>query len=42
MRIIYIMFEAACIYLLQRVLYKKYWNKFLDSAIAWMEQKVFL
>ncbi|KAI4451478.1 hypothetical protein C823_006037 [Eubacterium plexicaudatum ASF492] len=26
------MFEAACIYLLQRVLYKKYWNKMISTS----------
>ncbi|MDE6889647.1 MAG: DUF58 domain-containing protein [Eubacterium sp.] len=41
MQIIYIAIGAACIYLLQRVLYAKFWNKNLTVAIRFSQDAIY-
>ncbi len=40
MRIIYIVFGAACIYLLQKLLYQKYWNKNLMAEVRFTQHAI--
>ena len=40
MKIIYIICGAACIYLLQRALYKKYWNKNLFASVYFTQHAI--
>ena len=40
MRIIYIVIGAACICLLQKILYKKYWNKNLKAAVRFTQHAI--
>ena len=40
MEILYIIAGAACIYLLQRVLYQKYWNKYLSVQVRFSQHAI--
>lgn len=40
MKIIYIICGSACIYLLQRELYKKYWNRNLFASVYFTQHAI--